>query len=241
MSIKISESLNEHLSRRITDLYKVLDIVNSRDGLYRVHFVEKSQWSTEPPKFTYHSQDFDLKVEMRDSKIEELLNSIRETKSDFDVEEIIYTPEQREKLEILRNPGLCNMTSSGWDELKKINKEYSDSFKLGQKVWYKNAPGIITFKHSDKEDDNLSRWSIKCDDTEFRYVDGTKLLERTERDLSNVPIDPELNKLSTEKLLKVYKSRRKRNKGVGDLRIKRILKDREHIQKGDNKIVITNK
>ena len=143
-------------------------------------------------------------------------------------------------MEKLRNPKHSNVRS-GWIELKKIKKEYSDSFKLGQKVWYKNAPGIITFKHSDKEDEDLSRWSVKCNDTEFRYIDGTKLLERTERDLSYVPIDPELNKLPTEKLLKIYKSRRKRNKGVGDLRIKRILKDREHIQKGEDKVVITNK
>lgn len=227
------------LSRRITDLYKVLDIVNSNDGLYRIHYIEKSQWEKAAPKFTYNSKELDLKVEMRDSKIEELLNSIRETKSEFDVEDIIYTPEQREKLESLRNPS--KQTSPWWVEIKKVRKEYSESFKLGQKVWYKNAPGIITFKHSDKEDEDLSRWSVKCNDTEFRYVDGTKLLERTERDLSYVPIDPELNKLPTEKLLKIYKSRRKRNKGVGDLRIKRILKDREHIQKGEDKVVITNK
>ena len=49
----------------------------------------------------------------------------------------------------------------------------------------------------------------------------------------NIPIDKELDKLSTEKLLAMYKAMRKRNRGRGDMKIKAILNQREHIQKGE--------
>ncbi len=78
--------------------------------------------------------------------------------------------------------------------------------------------------------------SVRVKETEFRRVYGHELLGRAQRDLSHIKVDKELDKLSTEKLLKMYRRRMKLNKGVGDVTIQRILQDREHIQKGEKKI-----
>ena len=190
------------------------------------------------PEFMVKHITIDLKVEIRDFKIDELLNSLSSvgTYDDFNVEEIIYTDEQLEKLRELR--GEKEKSSNYWtnhNELNKFKKEYSDNFNVGEPVYYKNSHGIITFKHKTKDNKRNSLWSVKVNDTEFRYVDGTRLSKRTIKDLSNIPIDKELDRLSTEKLLKMYKKSRVR--GIGDSRIKRILNEREHIQKGDTKII----
>ena len=66
------------------------------------------------------------------------------------------------------------------------------------------------------------------------------MTNRKQDDLSYVPVDPELNKLSTVKLLKMYKRTQKRNKGKGDKTIKRILNEREHIGSKEKKVVIVN-
>ncbi len=56
--------------------------------------------------------------------------------------------------------------------------------------------------------------------------------------MSHIEVDPVLNKLSTEKLIRMLRNIRKRNKGLGCSKIKRILNDREHVQRGKLKIVI---
>lgn len=58
----------------------------------------------------------------------------------------------------------------------------------------------------------------------------------SKKSLSHIKVDKELDKLSTDKLLKMYRRRMKLNKGVVDVTIQRILQDREHIQKGETKI-----
>ena len=64
------------------------------------------------------------------------------------------------------------------------------------------------------------------------------LRKRMIEDLSKIPIEKNLNKLSTERLLKMYKTGMKRNRGMGSERIKRILNDREHIKNGESKTII---
>ena len=123
----------------------------------------------------------------------------------------------------------------GWAAVKKVQMEYSENFEIGQKVFYQGQKGIISFKHEHK-DGVSQRWSVRVKETEFRRVYGHELLGRAQRDLSHIKVDKELDKLSTEKLLKMYRRRMKLNKGVGDVTIQRILQDREHIQKGEKKI-----
>jgi len=232
------ESLHEYIKTQISDCYKIVSIKNIDSINYRVEYIDIGRYRYQPPQFTVRSQNLNLRVQIRDSKIEELLNSIGEENSDFDVEDIIYSEEEREKLHQLRNNAA--KTSDAWTILRKVRKEYSESFQLGDNIHYNGGVGFITFKHADKDENDITRWSVKIGDTEFRYVNGTQLLKRKVKDLSHIEIDPELNKLSTEKLLKIYKRRRDKNQGVGNVKIKRILQEREHIQKGPNKIVIKN-
>lgn len=236
--MKISPEIIKHIKSNIPELHKVLDIVPNKNKMYTVHYISISQWGNNAPKFYSSLKEMNLRIQMRDSLIEELLSCIGEYKPEFDIEDVIYTEEQRSKLESLRNPVTKVDT---WKELKKVKKEWSESFKLGQKVYYNNNHGLITFLHTQKEDDDFSRYTIKCNDIEYRYVEGTALLPRHQEDLSYITVDKELDKLSTEKLLKMYKRGRDRNAGRGSKVIKRILQDREHIQKGETKVVITNK
>ena len=174
----------------------------------------------------------DLKSEIRDMKIENLLKS--EPEPEFDVESIIYTQEQLDIIYKLRYS--AETREKGFQVLEKVKSEYSENFKVGQKVFYKGSKGIITFKHESKPN-TPQRWSVKVNDTEFRRVYGYELLNRIQKDISNIEIDKDLNRLSTKKLLKMYRRKLKSNKGIGDLKIKRILQDREHVQNGETKIV----
>lgn len=237
--MEISESLSKQLKKRLTNCHTILDVKHIEDDLYAVDFISCVEYhETTPPSFNAHTTKIRLKSEMRDHRIDDILN-FDLTLNDFDVEDIIYTDEQRERLEKLRSQ--TNKVSK-WTALSEVKKEYSEKFEVGQRVWYKHAPGIITFKHSDKSEEQITRWSVKVNDTEFRYVDGTDLLKReAPRDLSHIKVDPELNRLPTDKLLRMYKSKRNRNKGVGNLKIKRILQEREHIQSGETKIVVVKK
>lgn len=218
---------------------KILSI-EKQDDKYKIAYIALGIDYVKEPVFEIKYLLNDLKVEIRDFKIDEILKSLSSVGSfdDFNVEKIIYSDEQLEKLRELR--GEKEKESNYWlrhNELVKFKKEYSDNFKIGEPVYFKNGHGIITFKHKPKDKTKNSLWSVKVNDTEYRYVDGCKISKRRVKDLSNYPIDKELNKLSTEKLLKMYKIGRDRNRGMGDARIKRILNEREHIQKGETKII----
>ena len=231
--MELTESLNKYLFDRVRNLVEVVNIRKKSGTIYTVIYIYFTQKGTHPPIFYNESKDFDLISELRDNKIDDILSSTM-TLDSFDVEEYLYTPDQKEKIEILRNHK--QKEKDKWKSLSNAKKDYSETFKIGQRIWYKHQPGIITFKHSDKLDNQITRWSIQVKDTEFRYVDGTSLLKREKRDLSWVKIDPDLNKLSTDKLLKMFKS--KRVKGNGNIRIQRILDEREHIKMNDSKIVV---
>jgi hypothetical protein len=189
---------------------------------------------TNEPRFSIKHAFFDFKVDLRDSLIDFLLSSKKEDlEQTFDVEGIIYSEEQRRVLDKLRKSD--SETKSAYKILEDTKIEYSKSFNIGDTVYYNNYHGIITFKHQYVKGNQL--WSIKAGETEHRYVKGTLLRKRKVEDLSNIPIDKELDKLSTEKLLKMYKRSLVKNKGIGNKKIKRILNEREHVQKGETKII----
>jgi hypothetical protein len=62
------------------------------------------------------------------------------------------------------------------------------------------------------------------------------LSPRNIEDLSYIPIDKKLDKLDTERLLKMYKRYLKVNKGLSNKKIKRILIERENLNKVENTI-----
>jgi hypothetical protein len=236
--IPVTESIIEKMKSLTTGFHSIIDIRPTDNiDLYNIDYVAITYWQNESPEFRYNTQsNVNLRLEVRDMKIEFLLNS--EPEPDFDVESIIYTPGQRDRLRQLRkeaNLVTASPTVHGWAAVKKVQMQYSENFEIGQKVFYQGQKGVISFKHEHK-DGVSQRWSVKVKDTEFRRVYGHDLLPRVQSDLSHIKIDKELDKLSTEKLLKMYRRKMKVNKGRGDIRIKRILQDREHIQKGETKI-----
>lgn len=245
------ESLHNWIKSQIPNCQEITDIKKIDNQDYKVVFIHTEYSKDFKPKFTIQTKILNLQVQMRDAKIEHILNSIQSDPiPEFDVENIIYSDEQKEILNRLRDNSFLterwwaryngqNLSNKNhWLLLHKVKKEYSDSFQIGDKVKYNGGVGFITFKHDSKHPSDMTKWSVKIGDTEFRYVEGTEFIKRKVQDLSFIPIDPQLDKLSTEKLLKMYKRNRDKNKGVGDLKIKRILQEREHIQKGPNKIKI---
>ena len=180
--MKISPEIIKHIKSNIPELHKVLDIVPNKNKRYTVHYISISQWGNNAPKFYSSLKEMNLRIQMRDSLIEELLSCIGEYKPEFDIEDVIYTEEQRSKLESLRNPVTKVDT---WKELKKVKKEWSESFKLGQKVYYNNNHGLITFLHTQKEDDDFSRYTIKCNDIEYLYTPWSSNVTFDNRFFSN--------------------------------------------------------
>jgi hypothetical protein len=228
--IPVTEAIIEKVKSKSNGFHSILDIRPTDNiDLYNIDYLEVIYWKDNPPEFRYSTlTNVNLKSDVRDMKIEYLLNS--EPEPEFDVESLIYTPSQLERLRDLRVKAAPSV--HGWAAVKKLKMEYSENFSIGQKVLYQGQKGVISFKHEHK-DGVSQRWSVKVKDTEFRRVYGHDLLPRVQSDLSHIKVDKELDKLSTEKLLKMYRRKMKVNKGRGDIRIKRILQDREHIQKGE--------
>lgn len=227
---------------------KIIDIrpwIN--DAKHRVvHISADFSWAqSDKPYFSVMYWYGDLTAELRESMIDLLLESEEETGLDeFDVESHIYTEEQQKKLAELRSANERKdvlETRAGQAEhlaaLNEYKREYSLGFAVGDKVYYHGQHGTITFRHQDDQGKE-AMWSVRAGDTEYRYVSGALLTKRKIEDLSHIEKDPELDKLSTEKLLKMYKRKRDMNGGRGDKRIKRILNEREHIQTGPTKTVI---
>lgn len=229
---KILKRIKSAIGRKF---HKLVSIEKFDELNHKVTYIELDYNYINKPQFSIMHAFFDFKVELRDSRIDFLLTNKEENDEEtFDVENIIYSDEQRKIIEKLRQTN--SQYKSAHDILEEVKIEYSKSFNVGDTVYYNNLHGIITFKHNYKKG-NQQLWSVKTGDTEHRYVMGTLILKRNVKDLSNIPIDPELNKLSTEKLLKMYKRSLARNKGIGDRKIKRILNEREHVQKGVTKII----
>jgi hypothetical protein len=230
---------------------KIIDIRRwINDAKHRVVHISAdfSFAQSDKPYFSVMYWYGDLTAELRESMIDLLLESEEETGLDeFDVESHIYTEEQQKKLAELRSARERKDvlgTRAGQAELAEFNaalneykREYSLGFAVGDKVHYNGYHGTITFRHQD-DPGKEALWSVRVGDTEYRYVSGALLTKRRVEDLSHIEKDAELDKLSTEKLLKMYKRKRDMNRGRGDKRIKRILNEREHIQTGPTKTVI---
>ena len=237
------KKLKEKLKDRISDIYEITSIskCETKDN-YRISYVELQHDYNGLPVFISRYENLNLKAEMRSFLIDELLTSEVEEETDFDVEDVIYSDEEKKKLQKLRASD--NVIAKGVNyksnnsSIRKAKIEWSEQFSVGDRVNYQHRHGIITFKHQKKSDKHIQKWSIKCGDTECRYVSGILLSKRKVEDLSHVKIDPSLNKLSTERLLKKYRFSMKKNKGRGDIRIKRILNERENLNTKITKVII---
>jgi len=222
--------MEDLLKKRIPSLYKLVSIEKSLiQDKHIISYVDLSYRYDKSPIFSFKYQDLNLKVEMREHLISELLNSKEDHNNDLSVNEDLYTPEQRERLISLRNKKYSHHSHRSNILMAKI--EWSKQFNVRDRVYYKGEHGVISFKHDMKSDNMPQEWSVICGDTEYRYITGALLRPRNVEDLSSIPIDKELDRLDTERLLKMYKRSLKVNKGNGNKRIKRILNERENLNK----------
>ena len=91
------EQLHQYIKSQIYNCHQVVNITSLDNIQYRIEFIA-IEWRDRKPNFSIEYQNLNLRVQIRDSKIQELLNSIGKETSDFDVEDIIYSEEEREKL-----------------------------------------------------------------------------------------------------------------------------------------------
>jgi hypothetical protein len=178
--IPVTESIIEKVKSLTTGFHSIIDIIPTDSiDLYNIDYVAITYCNNEAPEFRYNTlSNVNLKLEIRDMKIDYLLNS--ETEPDLDIESIIYTPGQRDRIRQLRkeaNLVTASRTVNGCGAVKKIKMQYSKNFEIGQKVFYQGQKGIISFKHEHK-DGVSQRWSVRVKDTEFRRVYGYELLGR---------------------------------------------------------------
>jgi hypothetical protein len=116
--------------------HSIIDIKLNENSLYSIDYIQVNFHKDCAPEFRYSTLlNVDLKSELRDTKIESLLKAEPiEDKLDFDVESIIYTPTQLERIKKLRNTVATR--SCGWTAVRKVKLEYSENFCIGQKVFY---------------------------------------------------------------------------------------------------------
>jgi hypothetical protein len=226
--------MEELLKEKIPGLYKLISIEksNSEKDKHIVYYIDLSHRHDKSPTFALKFKALDLKVEMREHLIFNLLNSKVEDNS-ISVNEDLYTPEQRDKIKSLRNKNISNRSN-----IMMAKIEWSNQFNVGDRVYYKGEHGVISFKHNMKSNNKPQEWSVICNNTEYRYVTGALLTKREVSDLSSIKVDKDLDKLDTVRLLKMYRRSLKDGRGKGDVRIKRILNERENLSKVEKVITV---
>lgn len=249
--MEYSQRIIDLVSMNVQDLHKILSIEKFDDNKHIAHFIKISTYNHEP-SFLVDYTYLDIKADLRNAFIEDLLSSNRDDQEEtFDVESIIYSDEQLKRLNELRSGKTTTwrniMVPPGInfkEEIRQVKMEWANSFTVGEPVYYNGHHATITFKHQN-EDKGYQLWSVRVGDDEHRYVCGTKLSKRKVEKAKPLaqkdkrPEDKRLEKLSTERLLKMYKAGMKRNRGMGNPAIKRILDEREHVKKGEGKTIIT--
>ena len=246
-----SKRIEDLVRSRVSGFHKLLSL-ERYENTHIAHYIKISTYNHEP-SFLVDYTYLDIKVEIRNSLIEDLLdNKGEELEETFDIESIIYSDEQQKRLEELRSGKTTTWRNTivppeinFKEEIRQTKMEWAESFTIGEPVYYKGYHATVTFKHQQNKENGIQLWSVRVGDDEHRYVCGTKLSKRpvkkteplTEREKSAE--DKRLEKLSTERLLKMYKAGMKRNRGMGNPTIKRILDEREHVKKGEGKTIIT--
>lgn len=218
---------------KISGFYKLISIEPTNEN-HTIRYVSLTYGSDRTPRFAAASCTLNLTQVIRDKAISEIL-TIKNEKEQFQLDESLLTQDQIEKLDKLRN--VQSLTRWYSDVVRECKVDWANQFKVGDRVNFNGNYGIITFKHEMKSKDP-QEWTVRSNGVEYRYVSGALLTINKKQDLSMIEVDKELDKLSTIKLLKMYKSSLKRGRGLGNRKIKRILYDREDLtNKNPSKIV----
>lgn len=159
----------------------------------------------------FHKKEFkDFRI--TDSELKKIqrkynIDSLLEDSDEFDFESQLYTDEQLKKLKELRgdnNIKLPNLITM---------HDYYSSFKPGEKVYFNNEPGIVTYCHKPNSDGEL-QFTIKVRHKETKLVNPFKTtftygypkmsLYVSKRSITNyegVEVPEKVKSLSTKELL----------------------------------------
>jgi hypothetical protein len=228
-------NIEHYLKNQIKDFYKLVEVIPNSNGTHTVKYIGLSYGMDRTPLFGSLSHTLNLTQILRDMAISEIL-TVRKEKSQLQLDESFLTEEQIEKIDKLR--GVQKSFFRNLEILNQCKIEWSNQFKVCDRVNFKGHYGIITYKHQMKSKKTPQEWTVRSNGFEYRYVSGTLLSLNKKEDLSKIEVDKELNKLSTIKLLKMYKKSLKRGRGLGNKKIKRILYDREDISNREIKKII---
>jgi hypothetical protein len=132
------------------------------------------------PVFQYKWCRLDLRQELRDFKINDLLNN-RYQKNELQLDESLFNDKKLEKINKLRAESKNKKSKN--KTIKDCKIEWANQFKVGDPVYYKGYHAIISFKHQMKSD-SPQEWSVKTGNTEYRYITGAILRHRKIEDLS---------------------------------------------------------
>jgi len=229
--------LEQLLKSEIKDFYKLISIEANNIGTHTIRYVSLSYGIKRNPLFGSSSHTLNLTQILRDIAISEIL-TIKKEKNQLQLDESLLTEEQIEKLDKLRSFQKSEHLESAYKIINQCKIDWSNQFKVGDRVNFKGHFGIITYKHHMKSENMPQEWSVRSNGVEYRYVSGTYMSLNKKEDLSKIKIDNELDRLPTIKLLKMYKKSLKRGRGLGNKKIKRILYEREDLTNNDvSKIV----
>jgi hypothetical protein len=131
------------------------------------------------------------------------------------------------KIELLRIQSHFDSNKNKIITKNEAIKEYSKNLKKGDRVLYKNMPGIITYKHESEE----PKFTINIKDTYYKYVPGSILIKRIKKDLSHIQVPKEIQKLSTIEILNLLKKSHRLHQGFAPDVLKAELNKREHIKR----------
>lgn len=169
----------------------------------------------------------EFKVWNRDTTIEDILKD----------EIQIFSNEDNIKLKLLRIQSHFDKNKTKIISRESAIKEYCNRLKVGDKITYKNMPGIITYRHKGDE----LKFTIKMGNKYLKYINAYELVKRVKRDYSNVDTPLQIKELKTTDLLfllkesriTVYKTERFRsllNINYNSDTLRAELSTREHIK-----------
>jgi len=244
------EELNKAIEKYLYNTIKGVDIkmikgidmaIVSGDTIHG-YFVYKDSSDIE------HTTNYSInKDDFRTVNRNVVIESLFDDDASDSVENLIYSDEQREKLEKLRK-------NREYENNLRTEKQYlldkQNSFKKGDSVWFGKMPGKITFVGG-KNKEGVVKYTVKMqDDAEHRFVSGSDIEPRKVRPQIEIPKNPtdrkffleyvvRYKKMSTERLIK--QKNKNWNNINGDCLEKEaiiyVLQSREHHTR-KNKIVV---
>ena len=133
-----------------------------------------------------------------------------------------FSHEERLRIELLRIQSHFDSNKKKVITKEDAIKEYNKTLKQGDRVYFNQMPGIITYKHQGDE----LKFTINVKDTYYKYVPASQLYPRIKKDLSHIEIPKKFQDMSTTDLLRLRSSY-----GFLPDVIKAELDKREHIKK----------